>query len=119
MALSYEGGILTMDFEVGTLEPADWEVWVIWKGVSVHIVSIWWIPLPAIDPPATPSLSVPFRSFVPRGETMGFLTILSTIAGVTCWDFDTIDIGTSSSSAPSAQELRELFPQPNIGIPVN
>ena len=111
VALGYEGSTLNMDFEVATLEPALWRVWLIVP--SIGAIPIVTLPLPAIE--IILPLSFPF----PNLGTVGFLTTLSTAEGITCIDFGLVDTGFPLSSAPSAQELRELLPHPSAVIPGN
>ena len=113
MDLGYESGALAMEFVVGTPEPATFKVWMIAPDIGVK--SLVSKPIPVIDPPITPSVSFPF----PNLGAVGFLTTLSTSEGIICWDFDIVDTGPASSIAPSAQELRELFPRLSGAIPSN
>ena len=113
MGLGYEGGTLALDFEVGTLNPALWTVWLVVP--SIGVIPLWSVPLPVIPDP----VDIPISFSFPSLGTVGFLTTLSTAEGITCWDFGLVDTGLPSSSAPSAQELWELFPQPSVAIPNN
>lgn len=103
LGLGYADGTLTMDFELGTLEPATWDSWVVIPGTGVF--PVWSLPMPVVDPSVSPSLSLPFPSI----GTIGFLTALSTSEGITCSDSANVDTGTPSSSTPATEELRELF----------
>ena len=106
--LSYAEGTLSMDFEIGTSQPANWDLWLVIPGVGV--IPVWSILLPAIDPNITAPLSFPF----PNMEDVGFLTTLTTPEKrIICYDFEVVNTGTPSSSAtPSADELRRLLPKP-------
>ncbi len=106
-------GKLTMDFEIGTQEPATWDLWVVIPGTGVF--SVWSLPLPVIDPSVSPSLSFP----LPSMGAIGFLTALSTSEGITCSDWATVDTGASSSAVPSISELRELLSGPSVALPNN
>ena len=113
LALSFTDGTLTLDFELGTAEPATWGVW--WFIPSAGIIPLWSIPLPAIDMP----VAFPIPGF-PSIGTVGVLTALSPPLGVPCFAFGFVDTGQPSSVGPSMQELRELLPiadgvMPNIG----
>ncbi|MCH7809331.1 MAG: hypothetical protein IH863_01985, partial [Chloroflexi bacterium] len=104
LELSYTGSILTMDWNLGTTEPAVWGMWMFIPGTGVF--PLWSIPLPPIDPPASFPISIPG---FPSMGTIGFLTALITSEGVTFFDFGTVDTGSPSSAVPSGEELRELF----------
>lgn len=87
LGLSYTTKALTINFLVGTDQPADWNVWLI---IGPNAILLWSVPLPAI--PATP-LSVPIPGF-PSIGTIGVLTTLSTAAdGIICYDFEVVDTG--------------------------
>ena len=113
MGLSYEVGTLFMNFELGTREPALWRLWLVVP--SIGVIPLWSAPLPAIPDPVDIPISFPLPSL----GTVGFLTTLNTAEGISCWDFGLVDTGLPSASTPSAQELRELIPQPSAVIPVN
>ncbi len=100
--LSYTDGTLTMDFELATLEPATWDLWLVVPGTDVF--PVWSLSLPVVDPSVPTSLSFPFPSI----GTIGFLTALLTSEGITCSDWAVVDTG-APSSVPSAGEIRELF----------
>ncbi|MCH8109322.1 MAG: DUF11 domain-containing protein [Chloroflexi bacterium] len=113
ITLGYADGSLTMDFEVGTPEPATWSMWVVIPGTGVF--SVWSLPLPVVDPSVFPTLSFPFPSI----GTVGFFTALITSEGIICSDWATVDTGAPSSAVPSISELRELLPGPSVALPNN
>jgi hypothetical protein len=102
---SASDGTLNLAFEVGTSEPATWNVWLSFQSQIIRLVSA---PLPAVDPPISFPIRIPF--FPPLG-TIGFLTTLTTAEeGIICSDFETVDTGPRlESAAPSAHELQDLF----------
>ena len=103
LGLGYADGALTMDFELATLEPATWDLWLVIPGTGIF--PLWSLPLPVVDSPVFPSLSFSFPSI----GTIGFLTSLSTPEGIACSDWETVDTGAPSSAVPSRGEIRELF----------
>ena len=114
MDLGLKDGILNMLFYVGTTTAAKWRLWTVIPDVG--LIPIWSAFLPVIDPPGSFLVSIPR---FPSLGTIGFLTALFTSEGAACFDFGTVDTGTSSSSTPSAGELQELFPRPSIALSSN
>ena len=104
LTLGYADGTLTMNFELGTPEPATWGVWMLIPNIGV--LPIWSVGIQPIDP--SRSFSVPLLGFPSMG-TMGVLTALITSEGITCSDWDTVNTGGPSSITLSQRELRELF----------
>ncbi|MFQ5739780.1 MAG: SBBP repeat-containing protein [Acidobacteriota bacterium] len=92
LELTLTGPILSMDFTVGTFQPATWEVWLSVQGRLINLFSF---PLPTTYPPRSIPISIP--GFPPLG-TIGVLTTLSTEAdGILCLDLETIDTGAESA----------------------
>ena len=114
MTLDYADGTLTMDFDVGTAEPALWVTWLFILGFPAF--PIWSEPLEAIDPPEHFEVSIP--DFPSLGKVW-FLTVLATSEGVTCFDSESVDTGTSPSFMPSVSELREVTSGPSMAVPIN
>jgi N-acetylneuraminic acid mutarotase len=86
VTLSYAGGTFTMDFEVGTLAPAQWNVWLTWSQNS--LASMWSLPIPAV----VPAVQFPIGFPLPALGTIGVLTTLTTAAdGILCSDFATVN----------------------------
>lgn len=79
------GSGLTLDFEVGTIEPATWNVWIAWQTTTTQIRST---GIPVIDPPSPVSINL--AAFPPLGN-VGVLTSLTTPAGITCSAWQTVD----------------------------
>jgi hypothetical protein len=98
-------GTLTLEFDVGTREPATWNVWLIAQAEVTPVVSA---ALPVIEPPAEVELNLPF---FPALGTVGFLTTLTTpVQGIICSVFVTVDTGLSEvAAATSPQVLQDLL----------
>lgn len=84
---SLVGNILTLDFTLGTAEPAQWHIALAALGTTFRL---WTLPLPVLDPPIAAPFSIP--GFPSLGR-VGFLSTLTTAAGITCSDFKTVDTG--------------------------
>jgi hypothetical protein len=97
--------MLKLDFDVGTLEPANWNVWLTAQSAITPVVSA---ALPVIEPPTSIELNLPF---FPALGTVGFLTTLTTpVQGIICSEFVTVDTGSSRQAAvPSPQALQDLL----------
>ena len=97
-------GTLTMDFDLATLEPARWDVWLVsifgWN-------NLWMAPIPDVDPPVSFPVEFPFPSI----GNIGILTTLTTGTGGFCFDFETVDTG---GSGPSVEELEDLMEQSGL-----
>ncbi len=86
--LSYNNGNLNMDFTVGTVVPATWNIYL---SVLDFVIPVLSIPLPVIDPPIAVPIPIPgFPSF----GGVGVLTTLTTPGGgIICSDWDVVDTG--------------------------
>ena len=102
--LSYTDTTLTLDFDLGTAEPATWGVWMLIPDFGIF--PLWSPDLQPINPAV--SFPIPIADFPSLGK-VGILTALFTSEGITCSDWDTVDTGAPSSSTPAPEELRELF----------
>jgi hypothetical protein len=86
LALSYSGGIFTMDFDVRTTAPTTWNLWFTYG--DQFLIPFWNIPIPAV--PVTASFPVAFA--LPPIGNVGVLTTLATAAdGIQCSAFRTVD----------------------------
>lgn len=112
LELRYRDTTLTMEFDIGTSEPAIWNVWLLVSGQSIPL---WSVPAPVIVPPVSFDVSVPF----PSAGTIWFIAALTTTDGTLCFTFDTVNTGTPLSSSPSMEELQKLFPTPTTTLPNN
>lgn len=91
LTLDYANDDLTLSFEMGTMQPARWQVFQVRQTVK----TIYDTSLQIIDPPITVSLTIPG---VPHVGTIGILTTLSTAQdGILCSDFETVDTGPGTS----------------------
>jgi hypothetical protein len=97
--------MLKLDFDVGTLEPANWNVWLVAQTEVTPLVSA---ALPVIEPPVPVEVDLPF---FPALGTVGLLTTLTTSTqGIICSAFVTVDTGPSRlTAAPSPQALQDLL----------
>ena len=78
---------LEIDFTVGTLVPASWNVWL---SVQTSTISLWSVAIPPIDP----SVPVPLTVAFPQIGTIGMLTTLTTPNdGIICSAWTTVDTG--------------------------
>ena len=89
---SFAAGTLTLDYTVGTPEPAGWANYLILIYPSVQFVALWTAPLPAIHPPIDFPVSFPFPSI----GWVGFYTALFTEAVVQASDLAWVNTGGSS-----------------------
>ena len=85
--LDYVDGTLSMDFDIGTMQPATWQTVLI---MHWGIFPLWSMELPAIDPPLSVPISFPFPSVGP----IGLFSVLTTPhTGIECWNFEMVDTG--------------------------
>jgi hypothetical protein len=80
-----QGRSLTLDFTIGTPDPAEWHVAILAFG---QVITFWRVALPAIDPAV--SFPVPLPGF-PGIGTIGFLSTLTAGADLVCTDLRTVD----------------------------
>lgn len=108
LTLTLNANTLEMDFDLGTTDPAIWNVW-----LSIHNFTfpLWNSHVPSIDPP----VSIPVPIPVPEIGSVGVLTTLVQPTGfpvgppgIICSDWQTVDTGTPAVM-PSARELKQLF----------
>lgn len=59
---AYEEDTLSLDFTVGTLEPALWEAFLIATYPTVQVVPLWVVSLPVVDPSVDIPISFPLPS---------------------------------------------------------
>jgi hypothetical protein len=101
--LSYTAETLTMDFLLGTTQPANWNIWVSFLNQTIRLGCI---PIPVIYPPI--SCPIPFPGFPSLG-TIGVLTTLTTAEdGIICSDWETVDTGSvvTATTAPTPKEMK-------------
>jgi hypothetical protein len=95
-------GSLNLAFEVGTGEPATWNAWLTSQAEIARLFSV---PLPALEPPISVSLTLPF---IPALGTIGVLTTLTTLdKGILCAAFTTVDTGPPTAASATLKELVE------------
>ena len=81
----YSAPLLSMDFTIGTPEPATWKLYFILTYPAVQIIPAWTIPLPAIDPPADLPIILPFPSVGWVGIYTGLFTAVGAEAVELVW----------------------------------
>jgi concanavalin A-like lectin/glucanase superfamily protein len=103
----FTDGTLTLEFTLGTQEPATWNVWLTAQNEMTRLLSI---PLAVTDPPVHVPFTLPF---FPSLGTVGILTTLVTPdQGIICSDFETVETGPSAEDAASSvQELQDMLLQ--------
>ena len=103
LAASFADGLLSLDFNLGTLEPMTWNVWLTSQSETINLVLA---SLPVIDPPIPFDLTLPF---FPSVGTIGILTTLTTPeGGIICSEFVLVDTGPRVATlAVAVQGLQE------------
>ena len=103
--LGHATGTLTLGFELGTLDPAIWDVWLI----SIFgFNNLWSARIPVIDPIVSFPVAFPFPSI----GNIGIVTTLTTAEnGLACADFKIVDTGGLGASP---EELEDLVEQSGV-----
>jgi hypothetical protein len=96
LALGYASGTLNIDATLRTVTPANWNLFFVIQNFSIPVIST---PTGVIDPAR--QFSIPVPGF-PQLGTVGFLSTLTTGAGILCSDWETVNTGPAS---PAAREL--------------
>lgn len=84
---TYVGTTLNLNFQLGAVSAATWNLWAV---VQSNAVRLWSIPVPVVDPPVT--FDIPLAN-VPHLGVIGFLTTTTGTGGIVCSDWDTVDTG--------------------------
>lgn len=85
IGLSYSGGTLTMNLELGTTTPRTWNLWFVYG--ANNQVKLATVPVPVV----TPSVSFPISFAVPPLGNVGVLTTLASASeGIACSDYRTV-----------------------------
>ncbi|MFQ5740620.1 MAG: hypothetical protein ACE5JX_16565 [Acidobacteriota bacterium] len=92
---------LTLEFDLATPTPTQWNLWVT---AGDRVLKIWSLPLPVTDRQLVP---VVIDELPPIG-TIGFLTSLTSNDRTTCSDWATVDTG-SGEGAINWSDLKKLF----------
>ena len=87
--VSYGAGILSLNFTVGTPEPAIWANFLVITHAGIQVVPLWSVPLSVIEPP----IQIPIAFPLPGMGSVGFLTVLYTEEGTQAVDFAWVDTG--------------------------
>ena len=86
---SYGAGILSLNFTIGTPEPAIWANFLISTHAGIQVIPLWSVPLSVIDPP----IQLPIAFSLPGMGWIGFLTTLYTAEGSQAMGFAWVDTG--------------------------
>jgi hypothetical protein len=100
---SYAGNTMTLDFTVGTPEPAQWHLAMLAIG---NTYTLWKLEVPVLEPPVSASLPIPG---FPGLGTIAFLSTFTDPSGLVCTDLKTVDTGPMSPGMTPTL-LRQYFP---------
>jgi len=89
LAASYEAGILSLDFSLGTPEPSVWSTYLVLTSPTITVFPIWTITLPRIYPP----LDVPISFPLPGMGWVGIYTIVTLDSGEEAYELEWVDTG--------------------------
>ena len=89
LAASYESGLLSLDFSLGTPEPSVWSTYLVVTSPSIYVIPIWTISLPTIYPP----LDVPISFPLPSMGWVGVYTTITLDSGEETYDLEWVDTG--------------------------
>jgi len=89
MAASYESGLLSLDFSLGTPEPSVWSTYLVVTSPSIYVIPIWTITLPTIYPP----LDVPISFPLPGMGGSGVYTTVVLDSGEEAVELEWVDTG--------------------------
>ena len=95
LEISYETGLLSLDFTLRTMEEALWANYLILTYPTFQVIHLWTVPLPVIDPPSEFPISFPF----PKGlQWIGIWTGLFTVVGAQAVDLEWVHTGIDVQS---------------------
>jgi hypothetical protein len=97
---------LTLNFALGTKQPATWNLWV---SYMQSMIPLWSLSAPVVDPVRNFPVNI---SNYPHLGSIGFYTTLtSPPTGLLCSDSSSIDTGqpAGGTRVPSIQEIQQLF----------
>jgi len=92
MDLAYEEGILSLDFTLGTPEPASWWIFLISTEPEIQVLMLFGLALPVIDPPREEM----FSHSLPSMGLIGVLSVFKTDEGIQAHAFEWVDTGVPS-----------------------
>jgi hypothetical protein len=85
------GGTLSLNFDLGTVDPVQWNVWLSLQNTTIRLVSI---ALPVVDP------SVQFGFSLPGFPALGTVGVLTTLVdpseGIACSSWRTVNTGAAA-----------------------
>jgi hypothetical protein len=99
---TYAGNTLTLNFTLGTATPTQWHVAILAFG---NVITLWKVPLPAIDPAVSFPLAIPG---FPHVGTIGFMSTFTGSGGLACTDLKTVDTGPLTTGV-TPELLRRSF----------
>lgn len=85
VALSYDGALLRLTFDIGHHLPSKFNTWLVYG--NGELLRLWAVDIPPVVPPSNGST----RLAIPPIGTVGVLTSLTTLDGIACADFETLD----------------------------
>jgi hypothetical protein len=91
------GGTLSLNFDLGAVEPLQWSVWL---SIQNHTYPLWSAPIPAIDPSV--QFGVPIPGFPALGNVGVLTTLVHPSKGITCSSWRTVNTG----AAPGVNSVR-------------
>ena len=87
LSATYDLGTLSLDYTLGTPEPATWGNYLILTVPAIQVLPLWTVALPAIDPPFAIPISFPF----PSVGLIGIYSLLATGEGVQIFELAIVD----------------------------
>ena len=96
---SYDGSILSLDYTIGTPEPATWANYLILIEPTVQVIPLWTVSLPVIDPP----ISFPISFSLPSMGLIGIWTGLFTAEGAQVVDIAWVDTAGDMVDIPAGE----------------
>jgi len=103
--LTYSGGTLTLDYNLGTSTPGTWKVFLSANGATFPVINF---NLPVAVDPAVP-VSIPVPNFPSLGVVGSLTTLTVPGVGIACSDWDTI--ATGQPDPGGAADLQSIIQQ--------
>ena len=85
LVASYVFGYLSLNYSIGTPEPATWSNYLILTSPSILVIPLWSVPLPVIDPPIVIPVVFPFPDMGLVGIYSGLFTAGGAEAAKLVW----------------------------------
>ena len=109
---SFLADVLSLEFTIGTTEPATWLVYLVLTTPSVQVIPLWTVPLPVIAPPVSLPVALPFPAL--GVGYAGIWTGLFTAAGAEATTLQWIYIGYVGYTGPDGDALRQYLPPESL-----